>query len=47
MKTHTVTRGGGVQLHVVEAGNQNGRPILFIHGASQCPLQWNFQLEQD
>jgi len=44
MKTHTVTGGGGVQLHVVEAGNQNGRPILFIHGASQCWLQWNLQL---
>jgi len=44
MKTHRVTGGGGVQLHAVEAGNQNGRPILFIHGASQCWLQWNLQL---
>jgi hypothetical protein len=26
MKTHRVTGGGGVQLHVVEAGNERGRP---------------------
>jgi non-heme chloroperoxidase len=44
MKTHRVTGGGGVQLHVVERGNQRGRPILFIHGASQCWLQWNLQM---
>jgi pimeloyl-ACP methyl ester carboxylesterase len=44
MKTHTVTGGGGAQLHVVEVGNQNGRPILFMHGASQCWLQWSLQL---
>ena len=44
MKTHRVTGGGGVQLHVVETGNQRGRPILFIHGASQCWLQWNLQM---
>jgi pimeloyl-ACP methyl ester carboxylesterase len=44
MKTHRVAGGGGVQLHVVETGNQRGRPILFIHGASQCSLQWNLQM---
>jgi non-heme chloroperoxidase len=44
MKTHRVTGGGGVQLHVIESGNPQGRPILFIHGASQCWLQWNLQM---
>jgi pimeloyl-ACP methyl ester carboxylesterase len=44
MKTHSVSGGGGVQLHVVEAGNPQGRPILFIHGASQCSQQWKLQM---
>ena len=39
-----VTGGGGVQLHVLEAGNPSGRPILFIHGMSQCWLTWSRQL---
>jgi non-heme chloroperoxidase len=45
MNTHQVTGGGGVQLHVVETGNRHGRPIVFLHGASQCWLQWRKQLE--
>ncbi len=44
MKTHHVIGGGDVRLHVVETGNQRGRPIVFIHGASQCWLQWNRQM---
>jgi non-heme chloroperoxidase len=44
MKTHRIAGGGGVQLHVVETGNPQGRPIVFIHGASQCCLQWSRQL---
>src|SRR5215472_14628085 len=44
MKTHRVTGGGGIQLHIVETGNSRGRPILFIHGTSQCWLQWDRQL---
>jgi non-heme chloroperoxidase len=47
MKHHTITGGGGVQLHVVETGNPGGRPILFIHGFSQCWLAWNRQLNSD
>ena len=38
MKTHKVAGGGGLQLHVVEAGNPAGLPILFIHGVSQSCL---------
>lgn len=38
MKHHTIAGGGGIQLHVVETGNPSGRPILFIHGSSQCWL---------
>jgi non-heme chloroperoxidase len=47
MKTHRITGGGGAQLHVVEAGNPQGRPILFIHGLSQCRLQWSRQMKSD
>ena len=32
------------RLQVVEAGNPRARPILFIHGTSQCWLQWTLQL---
>ena len=47
MKTHTITGGGGTPLHVVETGHPTGRPILFIHGFSQCWLAWNRQLSSD
>lgn len=47
MKHHTITGGGGVQLHVVETGNTAGRPILFLHGFSQCWLAWSRQLQSD
>jgi pimeloyl-ACP methyl ester carboxylesterase len=36
--------GGGIQLHLVETGNASGRPIVFIHGFSQCWLAWTRQL---
>jgi len=46
--THAhVTGGGGVQLHVVEGGNRAGRPLLFIHGFSQCWLSWRGQMDAD
>ena len=45
IKSHKITGGGGVQLHVVETGNPRGRPIVFIHGASQCWLQWSRQMD--
>jgi pimeloyl-ACP methyl ester carboxylesterase len=44
MLTHMVTGGAGVQLHVVEAGNRAGRPLVLIHGFSQCWLAWRRQL---
>jgi non-heme chloroperoxidase len=47
MKSHKITGGGGIQLHLVEAGNSRGRPILFIHGFSQCWLTWTRQLNSD
>jgi pimeloyl-ACP methyl ester carboxylesterase len=47
MKTHTVSGGGRLQLHVRETGNPNGKPILFIHGFSQCRLAWNKQMHSD
>src|SRR4026208_2079296 len=47
MAKQIVTGGGGVQLHVVETGNPKGRPILFVHGFSQCSLAWSRQLDSD
>jgi non-heme chloroperoxidase len=47
MNAHKVTGGGGLQLYVDETGNPNGRPILFIHGFSQCRLAWSKQLDSD
>ena len=47
MKTHRIAGGGGVQLHVVEAGNPDGRPILFLHGFSQSCLAWSRQLDSE
>ena len=47
MKTHKIVGGKGTQLHVVETGNSNGRPILFLHGFSQCWLTWSRQLNSD
>ncbi len=47
MENHTITGGGGIQLHLVESGSSSGRPILFIHGFSQCWLAWNRQLSSD
>jgi non-heme chloroperoxidase len=47
MKTHRVTGGNGVQRHVVETGNERGRPILFIHGLSQCWLRWCRQMDSE
>jgi non-heme chloroperoxidase len=45
---HTqITGGGGVRLHVVEAGNPTGRPILFVHGFSQSWLSWRRQMFSD
>lgn len=47
MKDHIIAGGAGCQLHLVEAGNPEGQPILFIHGLSQCWLTWSRQLESD
>jgi non-heme chloroperoxidase len=42
-----ITGGGGVQIHVVEGGNPRGRPIVFVHGFSQCSLAWSRQMSSD
>jgi len=47
MQSHTIPGGGGTRLHVVETGNLKGRPILYIHGFSQCWLAWSRQLNSD
>jgi len=47
LQHHMVVGGGGVQLHAVETGNPKGRPIVFIHGFSQCGMNWIRQLNSD
>ena len=47
MNSQYVAGGGGTRLHVVEAGNPNGQPILFIHAFSQCGLCWSRQFNSD
>lgn len=47
MKSHRITGGGGIQLHLAEMGNSRGRPIFFIHGFSQCWLAWSRQMNSD
>ena len=47
MKHHIITGGEGCQLHLVETGNPDGQPILFIHGFSQCWMTWSRQLNSD
>jgi len=47
MKDHTIIGGGGTRLHVVETGNPRGQAVLFIHGTSQCWLNWERQLSSD
>jgi non-heme chloroperoxidase len=47
MKEHSITGGGGTRLHLIEAGNPRGQAIVFIHGLSQCSLQWSRQLNSD
>lgn len=44
MKSLKVSGGGGTQLHVIDAGNPRGKPLVFIHGFSQSALSWTRQL---
>ena len=44
MQVHAVPGAAGTRLHVVEAGNAAGPPILFIHGWSQSHACWSRQL---
>jgi pimeloyl-ACP methyl ester carboxylesterase len=43
-RSYRVRGGGGIELYVEETGNQAGRPVLLIHGISQCRLAWNRQV---
>ena len=47
MKAHHVRGGAGLDLYVEETGTPSGRPVLFIHGLSQCRLAWRKQFHSD
>ncbi len=44
-RTTRVTGGAGAEIFVEEYGDRSGRPVLFIHGLSQCGLSWSGQLQ--
>lgn len=44
-KQYTVTTPDGVQLAVQEAGDPNGRPVVFIHGLLGSRLNWQAQVD--
>ena len=46
MNAHTVIGDGGTKLHVQDAGKRAGKPIVFIHGFSQCSLAWSKQMNR-
>jgi len=43
VRTHYIEGAGGTRIRVDEAGAPSGRPVLFIHGISQCRLAWRRQ----
>jgi non-heme chloroperoxidase len=43
IRSHRIRGGAGAEIHVDEAGDRSGRPVLFIHGISQCRLAWRRQ----
>ena len=47
MKRHMIVGGGGLRLNVVEAGNAQGQPLLFVHGFSQGWQAWSRQFDSD
>lgn len=47
IREHTVTGGGGIDIHVDETGAVDEPPILFIHGFSGSGLVWGDQLLSD
>ena len=47
MKTHAIAGGAGLNLHVEETGNRDGKSLLFIHGFSQSRFAWQKQMRSD
>jgi pimeloyl-ACP methyl ester carboxylesterase len=44
LREYDIRGGGGITLRAREWGNPDGRPILFVHGWSQCDLCWVAQV---
>ena len=47
MQRHRIIGGDGVELNVMETGDPDGRPIVFIHGFTQSLYAWSKQLNSD
>jgi len=44
VRSRRIPGGNGTGIQVDETGDPSGRPVLFIHGISQCRLAWRRQL---
>ena len=47
MQRHRIIGGDRVELNVMETGDPDGRPIVFIHGFTQSLYAWKQQLNSD
>ena len=47
VQSHRIMGGAGVELRIDETGQRDGRPIVFIHGFSQCRLAWRAQMDSE
>ena len=43
-QSYSVTSSDGTQIHVEETGNEDVKPILFVHGGVQSWLAWDKQM---
>jgi pimeloyl-ACP methyl ester carboxylesterase len=44
LEHHTIPADDGGELHLVERGNPDGRPLLFVHGVTLSSAIWRYQL---
>ncbi|MFQ5628335.1 MAG: alpha/beta fold hydrolase, partial [bacterium] len=43
--THKHVLANGIRLHVVESGNPDGQPVIFLHGFPEFWYSWRYQFD--